>query len=169
MKRILSIIFIIAISLFNNGCEEELTFSFNADFPIDFNIAIQESKTTGSFPFNDNGTINILENEEVLKYIERIKELEILQIVCTLNGIPTGERIITLSFAVQNTIFTVSLENLSENNTFVLPIDSNKLSALSTYLLDNQQILVNINGVSSYAPMELGVNLKFVSKIIATF
>jgi hypothetical protein len=167
MKRFLSTLVTMGFLLFNSACEDALTFSFVADYPIDFNIDIHDGTKATSFPFSDSGTLSIEENEEVLKYIEKIKEIEILQVECTLTGIPSNEEIIELTFEVQNTVFSITINNLSENRTFILPIESSKLMALSTYFFDNQQITVSVNGVSSYAPMQLGLKLNFVSKIIA--
>jgi hypothetical protein len=167
MRKLVTLFLVSGLLLFNSGCEEMLTLTFDANFPVDLNINITDTKAKGDYPFTDSGSLNIEDDEEVLEYIEKIKELEITAIECTLTGIQAWESIKSLTFTVVEAGFTSTLLNLTENTTITLPVNSETLNALSTFLFNNHQITINVNGVSSYAPMVLGVKLNFISKVTA--
>jgi hypothetical protein len=167
MKKLFILLAVISLIFTHSSCEDALTFDFSADFPLNMNIDIQESKSN-SYPFSESKTLNIEDEEEVMEYIENIKEIDIVEIECTLTGIPTGETISELNIIIEQIGLTIPLVDLTENSTFILPVSPELLDAFSLYLYNNHQTTVNVTGISSYAPMTLGVKLLIKSNITAT-
>lgn len=167
MKKLFILLTSISLIYSLTSCEDGLTFDFSADFPLNINIDIQESKGD-SYPFSESKTLNIEDDEEVMEYIDNIKDIDIVEIECTLTGIPRGETISELNIFIEQIGLTIPLVDLTENSTFILPVSPEMLDAFSSYLYNNHQTTVNVTGISSYAPMTLGVKLLIKSNITAS-
>jgi hypothetical protein len=167
MKKFITITLIIGLLLTLNACEDLLTFKFDTNFRVNMNIDVDDDGKSDTFPFTNTELLNIEDDEEVAEQIEMIKGLEITEIECTITGIPSGESIPELNVVVEEIDLTVTLTNVTEDYTLVLPISDELLNVLSTYLFENHQTTITVSGESTYAPMVLGVNLLFNSTVEA--
>jgi hypothetical protein len=167
MKKTVLFLMISAVFLLVQSCDDLLDVNFDAEFSTNMNIDVAETKADG-YAFSDSKTLNITDDDEVEKYIDRIKDLEITEIECSLTGIPAGESIPELSVKVDELNMQVDLTNISENSTFVLPVSDALLTSLASYLKDNHQSTITVFGTSTYAPMVLGVKLTYKSKVTAS-
>lgn len=172
MKKLnLVSIVILFITISFTACEEGLDVSLNTTFMKNINIDIQESRKSADnlnvFPFYAADSLDITDNSQVQENIDKFKDLEISKITCKLTGIPENESISELSITIPEADLSISLTNLSENNnTIDLEITTELLDALANFLYANHQATIQISGVSSYAPMQLGVELSFESTIV---
>lgn len=153
-----------------NACEDSLTIGIDTNFKMNMNIDVTDGAKAkaNTFPFSETQTLNIEDDKEVAKQIEKIKELDITEIECEVTGIPSGQSIPLLKMYVEEIDLTVTLEDITENHIITLPISEDLLNALSNYLFENHQATVTVSGESTYAPMVLGVNLTFKSKVAAS-
>lgn len=127
-------------------------------------LSIKATKTDG-FPFYETDVINLSENKDLKDKLDDINEMEVYNVRCKLNGIPEGEIIQELTVFSATAGLSVSLTNLTENNsTLELNVSPEVLRALGEKLLQYNEIEVGISGSSSYAPMTLSVELNFDTK-----
>jgi len=156
-----------SIAITFSSCSDMLSTDFDATFDTRMQIDIVETKST-VYPFSSTSILNIEDEQEVKKNIDRIKKLNITQIDCTLTGIPEGETITEMNIKVEEANLLFSLSNLTQNHKFTLPVQAEFLNALSSYLLTNKKTSITVSGNSTYAPMTLGVKLEYISKITAS-
>ncbi|MDX9771227.1 MAG: hypothetical protein RBT19_12755 [Tenuifilaceae bacterium] len=168
MKKLITLFTIAGMLLMLSSCEDGLTLRFDANFKVNMNIDVEDTGKGDTFPFSETQTLNIEDDKEVAKQIEKIKELDITEIECEVTGIPSGQSIPLLKMYVEEIDLTVTLEDITENHIITLPISEDLLNALSNYLFENHQATVTVSGESTYAPMVLGVNLTFKSKVAAS-
>ena len=168
MKKLIAFISVLGLLFSLNACEDSLTFKFSTDFKVKMNIDVEDTGKSDVFPFTNTEILDIEEDEDVAEQIERIKGLEITEIECSVTGIPTGETIPVLTVFVEEVNLTVTLTDITEDYTLVLPVSDELLNALGDYLYDNHRTTVTVSGESTYAPMVLGVNLTFKSKVAAS-
>lgn len=167
MKKTVLFLMISAVFLLFQSCDDLLDVNFDAEFSTNMNIDVAETKADG-YAFSESRTLNITDDDEVEKYIDRIKDLEITEIECSLTGIPAGESLPELSVKVDELNMQVDMTNITENSIFVLPVNDALLNSLGNYLQDNHQTTITVFGTSTYAPMVLGVKLTFKSKVTAS-
>ncbi len=155
------------IAMFWSCDEDVLTYKFDTTLKQTTIIDIEDnSLKSNAFPFESIDTLNLEDNEDLKKYIDLLNEIVINEISYSLNGIPKGETITKLNIAIEQTDFNVQLLKLSENNTeAVLKISADKLKTVSTSLLTNKKLIIKTIGESTYAPMQLSVELDFDSSI----
>ncbi|MDD4673100.1 MAG: hypothetical protein PHI03_09200 [Bacteroidales bacterium] len=168
MKKIIAFFAIAGLLFTLNSCEEGLSFKFNSDFKLNMDIDIEDVSKGNTYPFTHTTSLNIEDDEDVANRIEEIKGLEVTEIECSLTGIPEGESILELNVTVENVNLTVTLNNITESDTLMLPVSDVLLDALGNNLFENHQTSITVSGESTYAPMVLGVNLLFRSKIEAS-
>jgi hypothetical protein len=167
MKSKISLMMFVAIVLILNSCDDVLDFDFDANFNTNMSIDVAETKSDG-FDFSATENLNIKDDDEVEKYINKIKNLEITRIDCTLTGISQGATIHALTVKVEELNLQVTLNNLTENQTLSLPVDAALLTALSDHLKTNHEATITVFGISSDAPMTFGVKLTYISKVTAS-
>jgi hypothetical protein len=167
MKSKISLMMFVAIVLMLYSCDDVLDFDFDATFNTNMSIDVAETKSDG-FDFSATENLNIKDDDEVEKYINKIKNLEITRVDCTLTGIPQGATIHELTVKVEELNLQVTLNNLIENQTLSLPVDAALLTALSGHLKTNHEATITVSGTSSDAPMTFGVKLTYISKVTAS-
>jgi hypothetical protein len=129
----------------------------------------QSLKSTVSFPFYEEDTINLGDNNDLEEYLDQIKEIDIYSATCSLNGIHDGEVINELTITAIDAGFSVTLTDINKNNNAItLEISGENLKALGDYLLQYETLPINISGTSSFAPMTLSVSLDFETAIKAS-
>lgn len=127
-----------------------------------------KSAATEGFNFYETDTIDLSENTDLKDRLEHINEMDIFTVSCKLNGIPEGETITELTVFSYNTGLSVTLNNLTENNSSIeLEVSAAILKALGEELLQEKVLEVGITGYSSYAPMTLNVELSFDARVEA--
>lgn len=168
MKKIITVFTLVGLLFTFNACEDGLAFKFDANFMVKMDIDVKDTGKSSTYPFTYTSLLNIEDDKDVADKIEQIKSLEITEVECTITGIPSGESVLELNIMVEDINLTVTLTNITENNTLVLPVSDKLLDALGKFLYDNHQTSITVSGASTYAPMVLGVNLLFNSKIEAS-
>lgn len=166
MRKLLFILTFAGIFLLFPGCEDALDFDFKAIFNSNLSIDIEETKTD-AYAFSATDTLNIEDDEDIQTHIDKLKEMEITKVECTLTGIPEGAVIQQLSVQVEEAGFFISLTDLTENHKFEMEVTDAMLDLLADYLLENHQSVITVFGTSSYAPMTLGVKLTWHTNITA--
>lgn len=166
MKKLLFVLTLAGIFLLFPGCEDALDFDFKAVFNSNLSIDIEETKTD-AFAFSATDTLNIEDDEDIQKHIDKLKEMEITKVECTLTGIPEGAVIQQLNVKVEEAGFLITLTDLTENHKFEMEVNDAMLDLLASYLFDNHQSVITVFGTSSYAPMTLGVKLTWHTNITA--
>jgi len=167
MKKNVLFLMMAATFMLFQSCDDLLDVNFDAEFSTNMNIDVEETKSD-VYAFSESRTLSITDDDEVEEYIDKIKDLEITEIECTLTGIPAGESLPTLSVRVDELNMQIDMTNITENSTFVLPVNDALLNSLASYLEDNHQSTITVFGTSTYAPMVLGVNLTFKSEVTAS-
>ena len=168
MKRIITVLTIVGLLFTFSSCEDALTFKFDSNFKVNMDVDIKNNAKSNTYPFTHTSILNIEDDKDVADQIEEIKDLQVTQIECTITGIPTGESIPELNVMVENINLTVTLTNVTENHTLTLTVSDELLDALGNYLFENHQTNITVSGESTYAPMVLGLDLTFHSKIEAS-
>lgn len=163
-------IFVFLVTLSFISCEEEMGIDVNTTFNKNIKIDITESKkstdTLSAIPFYSADTLDISDNDEIQKNLDKIKELEISKVTCTLTGIPENESITELNLLIPEAALNITLKNLTQNNTSItLDVSTELLDGLAAFLFANYKITIQTSGFSTYAPMQLGVDLSFESTI----
>ncbi|MGD9992302.1 MAG: hypothetical protein AB7S69_03290 [Salinivirgaceae bacterium] len=166
MKTLNTLLSAILALLFLTGCEEGLTLDVKTKLTqkitADISNNLKSTVNNDSIAFYVSDTLNIKNNAEIEKNLEKIKEMAITQISCKLNGIPENELIHELSIEIPEAGITLLLNNLSENNTnFDLTVSDDLLQLTANYLFQNHTITTILRGYSSYAPMILTVELTY--------
>jgi len=169
-QNLLLIMLMLGVIIFNS-CEEGLNVNVNTTFKknitTDIKADLKSGNTLSNIPFYNVDTLDITDNEKVKENIDRFKELKISKINCKLTGIPENESITELNIVIPEALITVTLNNISENNnTILLDVTPELLNALATFLYANNRVAIQVNGFSTYAPMQLGVELSFESTIV---
>ena len=127
-----------------------------------------KSATETGFPFYEVDTINLAENNDLKKYLDDIDELEVYKVSCKLNGIPEGEAITELTVFSNTAGLSVTITNITENNSSAeLEISAAILKALGELLLQYEVLEVGVSGSSTFAPMTLSVELSFETTVKA--
>lgn len=168
MKRIITIFTIAGLLFTFNACEDALTFKIDTEFKVKMDVDVKDTGKSVTYPFTSSGLLNIEDDKDVAEQIEQIKGLEITQVECTITGIPLGQSIPVLNVMVEDINLTVTLTNITENNTLTLSVSDELLDALGVFLYENHQTNITVSGESTYAPMVLGVSLTFHSNIEAS-
>ncbi len=166
-KNVLFLMMMAATFMLFQSCDDLLDVNFDAEFSTNMNIDVAETKADG-YAFSESRTLNITDDDEVEKYIDRIKDLEITEIECALTGIPIGESLPELSVKVVELNMQIDLTDITENSTFILPVTDALLKSLGNYLKENHQSTITVFGTSTYAPMVLGVKLTYKTKVTAS-
>ncbi len=170
-KNLLTIIIMLGVFIFNS-CEEDLSLDVDVKttFKKTITTDIQSDLKNGllsDIPFYNIDTLDITDNEKLKENIDRFKDLEINKINCKLTGIPENESITELNILIPEAYISVTLNNVSENNNTVeLDITPELLNTLATFLYANYKVTIQVSGFSTYAPMQLGVELSFESTIV---
>lgn len=159
------------ISMAFVSCEEGLNVNIDATFQKKITANIVDSKkseqATPLVPFFVMDSLDISEEPDVQDNIERLKDLEVKKVTCTLTGIPENQSISELNITIPETGLAVTLNSINENNnTVTLDITPELLNALAQFLYSNYQITIIVSGFSTYAPMQLGVELSFDSTLV---
>src|SRR5690554_4668803 len=116
MKKLITLFTIAGMLLMLSSCEDGLTLRFDANFKVNMNIDVEDTGKGDTFPFSETQTLNIEDDKEVAKQIEKIKELDITEIECEVTGIPSGQSIPLLKMYVEEIDLTVTLEDITENH-----------------------------------------------------
>ena len=126
MKTLNTLLSAILALLFLTGCEEGLTLDVKTKLTqkitADISNNLKSTVNNDSIAIYVSDTLNIKNNAEIEKNLEKIKEMAITQISCKLNGIPENELIHELSIEIPEAGITLLLNNLIENQT---KLDSN--------------------------------------------
>ncbi len=152
------------------SCEEGLTYDFEQSITTSI-IAdiIDNGLKTNAYPFDESETIDLTEIEGLEEYLDRLEDLEIKSAKAMLSGIPDGEEITSLTILVEQAGLSVTLNNLANNgDTLALDIPQAALDSASSLLLTQQAVEVRVMGESSYAPMELTVDVEFLTEVSAS-
>lgn len=168
-SKLLFALTIVSFGLFNTACEE-ITFDFDTKFQNTTQISIEDSKKSTSnlstYLFSESDSINLENNEEVMKHINDIQKLNINQTNCILSGIPEGQEISSLTFQVSEIDLSITMDKISANDSIIpLIIPSDKLTEIEKLLLNKHLVNYNFSGNSTYAPMILSIKIGFESTI----
>lgn len=163
--NVITLILLLGV-IFISSCDESISPDVNTTISKTITADIVAGKKSlddfSIFPFYVIDTLNIENNADVQKNIDRIKELKINNVSCKITGIPLGESIPELNIVIPEAYINVSLTQLVENNSLiVLDVSKDLLNAVSSVLLNTHEFTIMVNGFSSYAPMQLGVELSF--------
>jgi hypothetical protein len=155
-----------------NSCEDmdvNVETSFKKQITVDVEETGKQVNSDSYFPFSETDILDISDNEAVEENIDSFKDLEVRSVTCKLTGIPDGESISELTITIPEALISVTLTNINENNNAItLDISNDLLNALENFLFENHSITIQVNGGSTYAPMQLGVELEFAATIITS-
>lgn len=167
MKKFITLFTILSFVIVLSSCEDGLTLKFDTNFRLEMTIDVEDVKSD-TYLFANTEVLNVEDEEEIEEYLNRIKEIEVTEVECRLRRIPSGAEIKTLNISVEEVGINITLENITEDYTLILPITPELLDALSQYVYNNMTITVKVSGESSYAPMDFDVNFLFKSKVTAS-
>lgn len=164
------VLFISAVVMFYSCEEDAFSYSFDTNVETTITVDIEDNGLKNTLhPFVVIDTLNLSDNDEIKKYIESIRDIDIDSVTCKLNGIPENEEITELNITILETGMSIKLTNLTENNNkIVLDINNAVIDAVSSFLYTNQFLIIQIDGESTTAPMKLDVSLDFKTKVKAS-
>lgn len=164
MKNLIPVL--VALVLFAS-CEEgllDVKVSTNLTQKMNIDIEDQTLKST-AHPFAHTDTLNLKDNSDINSYLDRIKALDIESASCSISGIPEGEEIPELTISFPQTGISITLLNLNENSKLDLDITASQFALIEGFLSSQEMLVINVDGTSSYAPMQLNVELTFKTSV----
>jgi hypothetical protein len=165
MKLSLSLLF--AAFLVLSGCEKikdatsiKVDTSFNVDFPVTTN----QSKATAS-TFSQTEVLSLADNSDLESYLSRIDEIDLSNVVITVEGLTEGQTINTLSLSAEGigTILTVTDITMA-NNSFTPEVSSSILTQMGNKLNSNGSLTFTVSGETS-GPMTFVVSAGMDAKV----
>lgn len=164
-----------ALVLFTMSCEDDLTVNIDTNFVTDIVAeSVEEpivgiaTKSASMCKFQGNNSIALKDADDVKAYIDRIKSIKITGVECEITGITSGEKIESLTIAIDSTSFNQQFLDISaDNSSFIINVDDAILSNVETYFNKSQMLKIKVSGTTTKAPMSLNVRVRFITKVKA--
>jgi hypothetical protein len=176
--KIKSILYLALIFSFF-GCEqikEAATISISTKFSTDFPVLItaQNSSSTSSMVvseasiiFSETREINLQNNFDVEPYLQKIKTINLSEVVVTVTGLTQGQTINTVTLSVAGIGNIITKTNIDMiNNTFTPDIPNALLDQVAAKFKSERKISCTVSGTAS-GPMAFNVGLDIDARVIA--
>ena len=174
MKQKLFLLSLLLLTLF--ACDETMTVNFDADFVADMDVESQEQEFVGLATksrtmncFEGAVEINLDDEDELKDYLDRIREVNVNKVRCEVIGLSGGKKVEKLNIEVDSTSFMKTITDISElSNEFDIDVTDEVLNELGTEFFTSKKLKVKVSGVTSHAPMNFKIKVRFVTKVKAS-
>lgn len=161
MRRIL-VLLSFPILLLGTGCsaiQDALKVEFETDFTIDLPISMMDPEVKmGPYPFDVSRTLDLSGDESLTDYIDRIRSIELTQIVSTVTDLSEAIQLINATLTVTGNGETAewTFNNLDITNGTILSLanDNGQLATISSILSSMGVVTVRFQGMSNTTGVE---------------
>lgn len=167
MKKTFIFSFLILIFWSCNLLEEANTIKLSSKLVMNVPVEVNASenlnlKSLASFTFSETGHASLADDEDLVKYLNKIKSIDIKNVRVYFTGIQEEQVIETVVLTVTGVGEFASLSNVTSNNTsYSLEISADKLNQVADYLKNNHEITVILSGTTNSAPMSFTIKTEY--------
>jgi hypothetical protein len=171
--KVISFFFLLTMlsgcELFKEANTIEITTDLTADVPVVV-AGIKSAETAGSvaaISFTKTQDLSLSSNADIEPYLSKIKAINLNNLIVTVNGLSSGQTVISVSLDVAGVgnVFTQNNITMS-NNSFTPTIGAGVLDNVAAKLTGDKKITLTISGSASGA-MSFTVNLNFETVLTA--
>ena len=175
MKTKLLVLFVMLLPL--GGCDwfkDLADITINTELETDISVVATGEKSAdlisgvNAANFSAFSILSLVDNPDLEEYVDKIKDIDLTGLVITVNGLPAGYTITTLTLDVTGVGVLCTQTNItSANSSFTPVVNTEKLAQAAAKLKSDKEITCTVYGSIS-GPLAWIVTLSFDAKVVAS-
>jgi hypothetical protein len=128
-------------------------------------VTVAGTKSTAAVSFSKSQDLSLSDNTDLSKYLSKIDQIDLSNLVITVTGLTAGQTINTITLDVTGVGTVCTQTNItSTNNSFTPNVSATIFSQLSTKLKADKKLTFTVSGNAS-GPMTFTVGCNMTAKV----